>query len=419
MDSTSRPGVFYGYIVVAAAFAVMFVTWGTQYTFGIFFNPLLDEFGWNRATTSGAYSISFILHGALSIVAGKLTDRFGPRPVVTLSGLMLGLGYLLMSQINATWQLYLFYSLLVGIGMSSSSVPQMTTVARWFVKRRGMMTGIAIAGAGIGVTVMPLLMKWFITAYGWREAYLLTGGLVLLLMVGGAQFLSRDPRQKGVLPYGVDRVNEAEVMAGLRGLPVSDALRSRQFWLLFGLFLCFGFALDMIIVHVVPHIIELGFSASSAGILSTIGAMSVVGRITMGLVVDRIGSRSSLLLSFVILSAALFWLLVSGEVWMLFLFAGAFGFAYGGLIALTSTAVAELFGLGSHGAIVGMVVLGETAGESLGPLVAGRIFDVAGNYYPAFLISGVAGIVGFLLALMLRPLSKKEDVLPATKPVIR
>ena len=134
MIENKQPKIFYGYIVVAASFLIYMVMWGTYYTFGIFFKPFLVEFGWTRAMTSGAYSLSLILHGLLGIVAGKLTDRFGPRVVVTACGLLLGSGYLLMSQVSAIWQLYLFYGVIIGIGISGGFIPLVSTVARWFVK---------------------------------------------------------------------------------------------------------------------------------------------------------------------------------------------------------------------------------------------------------------------------------------------
>ena len=133
MPDNRKPKFFYGYVVVLAAFVIMMVTYGAVFTFGVFFKPLLAEFGWTRATTSTAYSLSVFLHGLFYIVMGRLNDRFGPRIVLTVSGFFLGLSYLLMSQISAVWQLYLFYGVLTAIAISGY-VPLPSTVATWFVK---------------------------------------------------------------------------------------------------------------------------------------------------------------------------------------------------------------------------------------------------------------------------------------------
>jgi len=121
---------FYGYIIVLAGFFIMFIM-SASYSFGVFFKPLLAEFGWTRAVISGVYSLSFLLSGVVGIVMGRLNDRFGPRILVTASGFFLGLGYLLISQTSAIWHLYLFYGVVIGIGMSSCIVPLVSTVARW------------------------------------------------------------------------------------------------------------------------------------------------------------------------------------------------------------------------------------------------------------------------------------------------
>ncbi len=127
---------FYGHIVVIAAFFVILAMHGLHYAFGVFFKPMLTEFGWTRAMTSGAFSLSQVVQGLLAIAMGALTDRFGPRVAMTLCGFLLGLGFLLTSQISALWQLYLFYGVIIGAGMGGAFVPLMTTVARWFVEKR-------------------------------------------------------------------------------------------------------------------------------------------------------------------------------------------------------------------------------------------------------------------------------------------
>src|SRR5262245_11021131 len=147
-SSPAEPGIFYGYTIVAAASFIMVLIFGVHYSFGIFFKPVSTEFGWTRAMTAGAFSLVWIPQGLLASVMGGLNDRFGPRLVLTICGFLIGLGYLLMSQITALWQLYLFYGVIVGAGLGGTFVPLVSTTTRWFVKRRGLMAGIVAAGVG-------------------------------------------------------------------------------------------------------------------------------------------------------------------------------------------------------------------------------------------------------------------------------
>ena len=198
----TKSGFFYGYIIVIVAFIIMAMSYGVYTAYGVFFIPILAEFNWTRAMTSGAFSLSMIIYGVMGFVAGILNDRLGPRLIVTICGIVLGCGLLLMSQITASWQLYLFFGVMVAIGMSGVWVPQLSTVARLFVRRRTLMTGVVIAGVGLGGLVGPPLISRLIEAYDWRFSYVILGCIVLVVMVLGAQFLKRDPAQKGQLPLG-------------------------------------------------------------------------------------------------------------------------------------------------------------------------------------------------------------------------
>ena len=395
---------FYGYIIVSAAFLALVMTWGTIYCFGVFFKPVLLEFGWTRAATSGAYSLCLLLLAFFGVVMGRLNDRFGPRIVVAGCGLFLGSGYLLMSQISAIWQLYLFYGVLIAIGASGSYIPLASTISRWFVKRRGLMTGIAISGIGVGTMIMPPVANWLITDYGWRVAYLVVGIAVSVLITSATQFLRYDPGQMGQLPYGENQTEPGSVNLKAQGFSLRETIHTRQFWMISTMFFCFAVSIQSILVHIVPHATDIEISAASAAnILATIGALSAAGRVMMGGVADRIGNRLALIIVFILMSAALLWLLTAKELWMFYLFAVAFGFAYGGWATLISLIPAEFFGLGSIGVILGAVHFSVATGEALGPTLAGGIFDVAGRYQPAFLICAALSIMAIILALFLRP----------------
>jgi MFS family permease len=395
---------FYGYIVVGAAFFIMAVMWGTFHAFGIFFNPMLTEFGWNRAMTSGALSLSLLVSGLSAILMERLTDKLGPRMVAMLCGFLLGLGYLLISQVTTVWQLYILYGVVIGIAMGGSWVPLMSTIVRWFVARRSMMTGIALAGLGIGGLIGPPLASWLISLYDWRTSYVLIGITGLVIVIVAALFLRRDPSQMGQLPYGADKGTGLKSTAGDEGLSFNEAISTRQFWMFAGALFCFGFSLYAIMVHLAPHAIDLGISDfSAANILALIGGLGIVGMIILGNAADRIGNRLVFIICFILMAAPLLWLTVAYKEWMLYLFAAVFGFGHGGFGSSEAPLVAKLFGLKAHGMILGTAVLGFSIGAAIGPWVTGIVFDSTGSYQPAFLFSAIICIVGIGLTIILKP----------------
>jgi len=403
-----KPRFFYGYIIVLAAFGIQMVAWGMFNSYGVFFKPLTTEFGWTRAMTSSAVSFAMLVYGLLGIAMGRLTDRFGPRMVMVVCGFFLGLGYLLMSQVNTIWQLYLFYGLMVGIGVSALDVSLLSTVARWFVKKRGMMTGIVKVGTGIGILVMPVVANWLISNYGWRVAYIIMGIIALVFVIAIAQLLRRDPEQMRQLPDGEEKANADSLNSANEGFSLRKATHTRQFWVICAMFFCVEFITMIIYVHVVPHVIDLGISMTNAtSVLAAIGGVSIVGRLVMGSAGDRIGHKLAMTFCFLILVVALFWLQFAEELWMLYLFVVIYAIANGGLYTLISPMAAELFGMGSHGVILGIVVFSSTIGGAVGPVLAGHIFDVSGSYQLAFLICVVVSVIGLVLCLLLRPIINK------------
>jgi len=400
---SNKPRLFYGYVIVAAAFFANMVSFGTLLTFGVFFEPLLAEFGWTRAATSGAFSLQFLLQGLFGILAGRLNDKFGPRIVISCCAILSGSGYLLMPHITAIWQLYLFYGVIIGMGMSGGFVPLVSTVARWFVKSRGLMTGIVLSGVGLGTLFMAPMANWLISSYGWRTSYIIIGIIALVGTMLAAQFLKRDPGEVKLSPYGAEKANMDSLTLQTSGFSLREAIRSWQLWILFVTYICVGFYVYSIMVHIDPHAIHLGISpAIAATILGLIGGLTMGGRVLIGSFGDRIGNKSGLILSFSLISIALLWLQFAQEVWMLYLFAALFGFAFGGIAALQPPTVAELFGLRSHGALVGIISFGFTVGAAAGPAIAGYIFDTKGSYDLAFLVCIVLAVLSLILAALLK-----------------
>ena len=405
MAEKRKSQFFYGYLVVAGCFAIQGTGIGTVYTFGVFFKAFLAEFGWSRATISGASSGALLLAGLFGIVVGNMNDRFGPRLIMAVTGSGFCLGLLLMSQLSAVWQLYLFYGVIVGIGLSSIDVIPLTTTARWFIKRRGMMTGIVKVGTGTGQLIMPLMTSIFIATYGWRISYIIIGILVFVLLVSSGQLLRRDPGQRGLLPDGDEKTAASDLHLPEVGVSLREATLTKQFWMICVINLLIGCCAITVIVHIVPHAMDLGISAIvAAGILSTIGGVSMVGRLITGIAIDRIGNKKLMIMFSLILIASLLWLQVSKELWMLYVFAVVYALGHGGFYTLISPMVAELFGISSHGVLFGIVAFGGTVGGAIGPILAGHIFDIIHSYQLAFFILVGFAIAGLILTSLLRPI---------------
>jgi MFS family permease len=399
----NRSGFFYGYLIVGLAFIIMFVFWGAFYAFGIFFKPILKEFGWTRAMTAGAFSLCSIVQGLLGIAMGGLTDKFGARLVMTLCGLLLGVGYLLMSQLSVIWQLYLFYGAIVGAGMAGSFTPLMSAVARCFMRRRSTMTGIVAAGTGFGALIAPPVVSRLVSSYGWRVSYVILGGIVLGVVVLCAQFLRYDPARMGQGAYGDDGEREKIPKQDIKELSLTEAVYTMRFWIVFGMIFSLGFCVFAIMVHIVPHAAEIGISiTSAANILATIGGASILGKVLLGKTADRIGNRQTFIIGFILMLAALFMVLPTKGELMLYLFAVVYGFGFGGCVASESPIVAELFGLSSHGLILGVISFSFLLGGAFGPFLFGFIFDITGSYQWGFLACGVVSFIGLILTAILK-----------------
>jgi MFS family permease len=403
---------FYGYIIVAVAFVIMLISLGINTAFGIFFDPLLDEFGWTRAMISVAYSISSALTGVLGIAMGLLTDKFGPRYVLTISGFLLGLGYMLISQVNTLWQFYLFYGVIVGISNGGFWIPLLSPIIRWFVQGRSLMTGIVVSGMNIGQLIAPLIIIRMIADRGWRWSCIVLGAIIMITIVILAQFMKRDPGHvnrmvdQDYAEQNTDPSPESKVFT------LKKAIQTSQYLLVAIVFFCVGFSGFAVIVHIVPHAIRLGISPIiAANILAIIGGIGLIGNFLLGGIIgDKISNRKAFIISIALMDASLFWLIPSNQSWMLYLFAVIFGIGIGGMGTSESPLIASLFGKSSHGLIYGTLVLIWMIGGSVGPIVVGYMCDVIGNYQMAFLLCDVIGLAGLLLLAAVRPIKRPETV---------
>ena len=399
--------MFYGYIVVGAALLIILLTYGARLSFGVFFKPMLSELGWSRTLLSGAMTLAMLMQGIWGILVGRLNDRFGPRFLMTLCCFLLGLGFILSSQIHYPWQLYLYFGVITGMGMGGVFVALLSTVARWFVRRRGAMTGIVLIGIGVGTLVVTPVSNWLISVYDWRLSYVILGSVVLVVGIVASQFLRRDPSHMGLVPYGYNEGPEKQSAPVIEGLSLKEAFYTGQFWMASIIFLCLGYIIFAINVHLVPHITDLGISATTAAnILAISGGAQTIGGIVLGGAADKIGNRQVLLISFVLLTASMLCLVLFTTINMFYLFVVIYGLGIGGGGAMEPTIVAELFGIKSHGLILGVMSFIFTVGGAVGPVLTGYIFDVNGSYRPAFVVCTAIGIAGIILSVILRPAVK-------------
>ncbi|MBN2061148.1 MAG: MFS transporter [Deltaproteobacteria bacterium] len=402
-ENKTNPSFYYGYFISLFAFIIMVVLWGVFHSFGVYFKPMISEFGWTRALTAAAFSLASFSSGIATAFMGWLNDRFGPRIVMTLCGLLMGLGCVFMSRTQSLWQFYLAFGIMIGPAMGGSFVPPISTVTRWFVVHRGLMTGIVASAVGVGALVVPQISNALLSHFGWRVSYLITGAAAMVIVVTFAQFLKNHPGRAESNPdEKLERIpNPADF--DRESISLTQALGSNQFWLFSLTGFCYGYTLFSLTVHVVPHAADLGILPElAAGLLSIYGGLSIVGKITFGKILDRINSKRTMFIGFGMMAIAFAAIVFAEKTWSLFLSVGLFGFFYSACTVSQSPMTAVLFGLKSHGSIMGVFGMSVTFGGALGPFLTGAIYDHAESYQIAFTICIAVSMIGMLSTAVLR-----------------
>ncbi len=396
------PRVFYGFIIATAAFFVLFAAYGVRFAYGVFFKPMAGQLGMNAATTSAAYSISFFMEGVFSLISGGLADRFGPRIVLSLSSILVAAGYCLMPLVHSPWQLYVFYGIILGVGMGAMFVPLVSMTARWFDARRNLMTGLVSSGAGAGMLVIPSLTAHLIDRHGWRTSFLIMGVAVPTVILIAAQFMRRDPESIGTASYGAS-AKAAAAESAAAGHSLDMALRAPQFWVVFVMVFWFSMFSMAYNVHIVPNAVNSGMPPTAAAhILALTGALMIAGRIALGTIADKAGNKPIFIFCFGLSTFALLFISFMQAHWAFFALAVMIGFSQGGVGSSQSPLIASLFGLRSHGLIFGFLGFGSTFGAAVGPLLTGFLFDVTGSYYWAFICFIIAYLVATAGVLLIR-----------------
>jgi MFS family permease len=388
----TNPRIFYGWFVVSAAFAVTFVGFGCAYTFSAFVEPLQRDFGASRGSVSLVFSLAGFLYFGLGIVSGPLADRFGSRRLAVAGMILTGLGLAAASFARSLPEVYAAYGLGVGLGVGCAYVPAIGAVQRWFVRRRGFASGLAVSGIGVGTLVMPPLASLFIETLGWRGAYLALGALAAVVGGGLALLIENDPRDRGLGPDGDPP--QSGTQPARQGASVTEAIRSRRFISLYAACLICSFGVFVPFVHLVPYAGDHGVAPSSAVLLlGVIGVGSTAGRFFLGGLADRMGRQPALLLMFIGMALALAIWAISAKFWSLAAFAFVFGVFYGGWVAVLPAVVMDLFGGRNVSGVIGILYTSVAFGTLIGPTAAGFAFDLNHSYTLPILAGAGANIV--------------------------
>ncbi len=387
MQIAARSEQTYRVVLVISLFSLSLVVWGIFHSFGIYIKPLATTLGLSRATVSGAISVSWVMNGIFAMVGGFITDRYGPKLALVAGAALLSTGYLLMSTCHSAFQLYLYYGVIVGIGIGPIWIASSATVARWFRHRRGLMLGLVFAGPGVGQIVIPPLSQYLIDSIGFFGTFRILGLAALCTSVPLAALVRKEP----VLEHAPDNLASASEAQSEKNIPLQEALRMRNFWLLAIMWVFVPFAIQLFRTHIFSHASDRGIDESVASLLFMfLGAGIVAGRISWGSIADRLGSVLTYALVLVGISISMFSAAAADSLWVFYIVAALFGFTMGGNDPVYVKLTTDYFGSRSMGSIIGVLTFVFAMSGALGPLLGGVVADRTGSYSLAFLAAGVA-----------------------------
>ncbi len=410
-----KDGVFYGWIIVAVFLVIQAVLMGIASSFTVFFKSIEAEFELTRTVTSAISSVSMILIPVSGFIGGWALDRYGPRVVLLFMGLLTGLSLVLTSRTGAVWQVFITYSVLLAIGMGPVYVVATSTVSRWFNKKRGLAVGIAGSGEGLGTITMAPLSNFLISKFSWKTAYLIIGLITWAVVIPLSRLLKKEPEEIGALPDGV-KTEEGDLTGANPdtkiqepGMTLAETLKTRGFWAVAGIWFFFSFCMSMLFTHIVPHVTDIGLTATEgAMIISIMGAARVCGMIGLGIIADRAGRKKIAVISTLVQTGAMVWLLWAQELWVFYIFAIIYGLGNGGLFSGVTALLGDTFGLDRLGSILGLLEIGWGIGAGIGPLIGGFIYDTSSSYSLAFILGAGSMAAITFLVVMLQPMSSHQ-----------
>ena len=404
-----NPPFYYGWVIVATSFITLGVAFGVWYSFSVFYIAIINDFAWTRASTASIFSLFTISHYLCAFLSGWLIDRFGPRLVIPAGALWLTASLALLAKAQNIFDFYLVYGVLAAIGVSLIGfVPHATFLPRWFVQRRGLALGLAMAGVGVGMLIVPPAIQHLISCHNWRYAYQALAILVLFIIPINLFFQRRDPQQIGLQPDGVTRVRDQpssiKTKPQLSAIIIdqnwvdtewtsSKALKTKRFWYLAAGFFLGPFAIQGVLLHAVAGLVDGGMTAKiAASIFGFLGICGSVGKITLGFFGDRWNRETANTIG---MAAATLGVMALAAVELQtqllpYLFAIGFGFGYGAAAPLYPSIAADIFQGRHFGRIFGLLSLNLGFGGAAGAWFSGLIFDQSGSYFTAFIFDIIA-----------------------------
>src|ERR1700750_2211344 len=398
---------FYGWLIVAVTFVTMAIGVNAATAFSLFYPPIIGEFGWERGITAGAFSFGFVVSAIASPLIGRLMDRGGPRAVMELGIALMGGGLLLAPLTTQPWHLYVTIGVLVGAGSVCLGYSGFSLfLPNWFIRRRGLATGIAFAGVGVGsVTLLPWVQH-MIEQGGWRSACTAMGLLILIVLVPINLLLRKRPEDIGLRPDG-DAAPSASSAKPVSNIldhawattewTLARALRTARFWWIALGYFCGLYSWYAVQVHQTKFLLDIGFSPSLAvWALGLVSLLGIPGQIVLGHLSDRIGREAIWAISclgFVICYAALIALKSEPSLVLLYLMVVAQGALGYGLTSVMGAVVLEIFQGPHYGSIFGTLMVRALAGGAAGPWVTGFLYDLTASYTLAFAIGILVSVV--------------------------
>ncbi len=390
------------------AFLVLAVNYGVRYSFGIFLKPMAEEYGWSRAVVSLGASFNMIVYSFCSIFVGKMVDRVPPGRIIMTGALIVSVSLCLVSFVENPLSFYLTYGLLAGIGSAGLGVVVCnSSVAKWFDKRRGTAVGLAAMGISAGTMVVTPLAGHIVKVYDWQTGFLCLSVVTFLIGVVLARLFFRKtiPEAYGLFPDGeekawnvIEREGDDQTAQLSRRIVVQDP----QFWLLSVALSLSYLAIMSVFVHQVPYALDHGIGkVAAASSLAAVSFSAFFGQFFFGWLSDRIrDSKYAAVLGFFMMTCGMVLLLTAKNLPMLYLFAMVFGFGYGCLAPMTPVLIADRFGRHALGAVYGLVTFFIGFGGSIGPFLAGYIYDRCGSYSYVWLFN-IALLLAVTLAILL------------------
>jgi len=389
---------------------------GTRVSFGVYYIAILGEYGWTRADTAGAFSLGMLIHAFFAPITGILIDRFGPRRLFPLGGVLLFIGLLAASRISAILQLYLFFGVIISIGINILSYsPHMSIIPRWFILRRGIASGLVLSGIGLGILILVPFNQLIINSFGWRSAFLISSSIIIIILVPVLAIFHRvSPGEIGQYPDNKKptentgpknpKKNYIE-SSGIHNLwSFNDAIRTPACWLMILVLSCDGFIASTLLVHQAAFIVDVGYTKMLAAILvGLVGIIGSAGGIIVGFISDHVGSKKGYLIGGLFSFAGIFFLLLIKDTstqWMLYAFAILYGFGNGGKMPMYATITGGFFPGNALGRILAMQSIGFGIGGALGSYQGGYFFDIQGSYFIPFLMLFIVNVIAVLLVHM-------------------